>query len=98
MALLNIGSAPEYRNKGDGTAIVSVDTYVLDSGVATLSSGVATISTAHASASRPVLLTYYSVDGNLANVAYDSIVAATSFRIVSSNEDDTNKVAWAILQ
>ena len=70
---------------------------VLDFGVATLVAGTVIVASAAASATNPILLSYYSVDGSVATVSYGTIVEATSFVITSSNDVDTNKVAWAIL-
>lgn len=75
-----------------------ISSQVLDSGLATLSGGTATVLTTSASATNPILLSYFSLDGNLANVSYGTIVAGTSFVITSSNGADTNMVAWAILK
>lgn len=70
---------------------------VLDSGVATLVAGKVTVSSTMAATTNPILLSYYSVDGTQATVAYGTIIAATSFVITSSNPTDTNKVSWSIV-
>lgn len=71
---------------------------ILDSGLAHLSGGTATVTNVNASASNPILLSYYSLNGNQATITYGSIVAGTSFVITSSNGSDTNWVAWSILK
>src|ERR1019366_7074511 len=76
-----------------GTNVAALPT-VLDSGVAILTAGTVTVTSAKASAGNVILLTYYSIDGTLATVAYKTVVEATSFVIVSSNDADTNQVSW----
>jgi hypothetical protein len=71
---------------------------VLDAGLATLSGGTVTVSSTSAAATNPILLTYYSLDGNAATITYGYVVAGVSFDISSSNGADTNMVSWAILK
>lgn len=72
--------------------------HILDSGLATLAGGTATVLSASAAATRAILLSYYSLDGNGATVRYGTIVDGVSFVITSSNGADTNQVSWAILE
>lgn len=76
---------------------VFVNANVQASGVAQLVGGTATVNTPAANAANPILLTYYSLDGNVATLSYGTIVSGTSFVITSSNGADTNLVSWAIL-
>ncbi len=70
---------------------------VLDSGVATLAAGTATVLSSMSSATKAILLTYYSLDTTFATIGYSTVSAGVSFVITSSNATDTNKVAWAIV-
>jgi hypothetical protein len=75
-----------------------ISSQVLDSGLATLAGGTVTVPTTSASATNPILLTYFSLDGSSATISYGNVVPGTSFTINSSNSGDTNMVAWAILK
>lgn len=72
--------------------------HFLDAGIVTLAGGTATVLSASAAATRAILLSYYSIDGNGATVRYGTIVDGVSFVITSSNGADTNQVSWAILE
>lgn len=76
----------------------TMNTNLLDAGIAPLSGGNATVPTSAASASNVILLTYYSLNFSLASVGYSTIVNGVSFRINSSNGEDTNLVSWAIFK
>jgi hypothetical protein len=76
----------------------NMNTQVLDSGLATLAGGTVTVSSASADASRPILLSYFSLNGNAATIDYANVVNGVSFTINSSFGGDTNMVAWAILK
>lgn len=77
---------------------INMNSNLLASGLATLVGGTVTVNTTAADPANAILLTYFSLDGNQATVSYSNVVAGTSFQIKSSNGQDTNMVAWAILK
>lgn len=69
----------------------------ITNGIANLTAGAATVSTTMANSARTIVLTYYSIDSKQAMVGYSNVVNGASFKIYSSNVNDTNKVSWLIV-
>lgn len=71
---------------------------IADSGLATLASGTVTVTSPSANSTNVIMLTYYSLDGNVSSLRYASVVNGTSFTILSSNNSDANQVSWVIIK
>jgi alpha-galactosidase len=98
-ALFHVFPAPEaIPVVGDGRGLTNIPNSIVASGTASLAFGTNRVTTAGANVTNRVLLTYRSLNGAVAAVAFKNIEANTSFTIFSENASDTNQVDWAIVK